>query len=112
MKMHLFSEKFTTNHLLAGTDARLKLLVACGLLVMVLTYHGFIFPLLVGMASLLVCIWMRVPLKLFILRFSEPALIALVLILIKVFTGHDELFSISLSGSGYPDAGTVLLMVS
>jgi cobalt/nickel transport system permease protein len=107
MKMHLFSEEFKTNHMLAGTDARLKILVACGLLIMVLTYHGFLFPLVVAMLSLLLCIWMRVPLKLFVLRFSEPALVALVLILIKVFfAGHDELFSISLPGvriSGYKD---------
>jgi cobalt/nickel transport system permease protein len=99
MKMHLFSEEFKTAHMLVGTDARLKLLVASGLLIMVLTYHGFIFPLLVGVVSLVLCAWMRVPLKLFVLRFSEPALVALVLILMKIFfAGHDELFSISLFG--------------
>jgi cobalt/nickel transport system permease protein len=116
MKMHLFSEEFKTAHMLAGTDARLKLLVASGLLVMVLTYHGFLFPLFVGMASLLLCVWMRVPLKLFVLRFCEPALVALILIVIKMFfAGHDELFSVSLFGvsiSAYKDGLVDGLMIA
>ena len=99
MKMELFSHGFTKDHILAGIDARLKLLVASGILVMVLTYHGFTFPLLVGAMSLLLCICMRVRMRLFLLRFSEPALVAFVLILIKFFfSGRDELFSISLLG--------------
>jgi cobalt/nickel transport system permease protein len=99
MKMELFSDGLTKDHILAGTDARLKLLVATGILVMVLTNHGFIFPLFVAAVSLLLCIQMRVPVKLFLLRFTEPALVAFVLILIKFFfSGGDELFSISLFG--------------
>jgi cobalt/nickel transport system permease protein len=55
-------------------------------------------------------------LKLFVLRFSEPALVALILIVIKMFfAGNDELFSISLFGvsiSAYKDGLVDGLMIA
>jgi cobalt/nickel transport system permease protein len=114
--MHIFSEHFRKEHILSGADARLKLLVAAGLLMMVLSCRGFVFPLVVVAVSLLLCLKMRVPLKVFLLRFSEPAFIALVLVLIKFFfTGSETLFTTNVFGiaiSGYSDGLLEGLMIS
>ncbi len=68
---------------------------------MVLSYRGFIFPLIVLATSLLLCAKMKVPFRRFVIRFSEPAFIASVLILIKFFfSGRDVLFSVHLLGIG------------
>lgn len=100
-KMHLFSEHFKKNHVLSEVDARLKIIVAAGLLSMVLSYRGFVFPLVVLAASILLCLKIRVPLRVFILRFSEPAFIALVLVLIKFFfSGKEALFTVQIFGIG------------
>ncbi len=97
--MHLSSEHFRKRHILSDADARLKLLVAAGLLVMVLSYKGFLFPLIVAAVSFTLCLKMRVPLRLFILRFSEPAFIAVVLVLIKFFfSGKESLFTAHVFG--------------
>jgi cobalt/nickel transport system permease protein len=105
--MHIFSEHYKKNNILSETDTRLKLMVAFGLLIMVLSYKGFVFPLVVVAMSLLLCVVMRVPTKAFIFRFSEPVFIALVLVLIKfLFFGRDVLFSVHILGlhiSGYRD---------
>jgi len=86
-------------HCLARTDARLKMLVACGLLVMVLSCRGIAFPLIVCAAGLFLCAQMRVSPKEFALRFCEPAFFAVALILLRAFfTGKDELFSVSFFG--------------
>ncbi len=98
--MHLLSEH-SQKHILSAADARLKLLVATGVLVMVLSYRGFVFPLVVLAASLLLCARMKVPPGRFVLRFSEPAFIAFVLVLIKFFfSGKDVLFSVHFLGIG------------
>ncbi len=105
--MHVFSDYSGKTHILTKGDARLKLLVAVSLLVMVLSHRGFVFALVVTGASLLLCVKMRAPVKVFVLRFSEPAFIALVLCLIKfLFFGRDALFTAHLLGftiSGYRD---------
>lgn len=83
----------------SGIDARIKLIVALVVLAMVLTYKGFFFPLLVVMVCLGLCVKMKIPLKVFTLRFSEPMLLAFVLILIKLFfTGKEALFSVHFLG--------------
>ncbi len=92
--MHHILEHPAKEHLLSGVDARLKLITAVCLLVMVLSYRGFLFPALVFVLSLLLCRQMRVPLKSFLLRFSEPAFVAVVLVLLKTFfSGSEAAFS-------------------
>lgn len=97
--MELFSEYFKKNHILSKVDARVKLIVALTLLGMILSYKGFTLPLLVTALCLLLCLKMRIPLKVFALRFSEPLFIILVLLILKIlFSGEDILFSINIFG--------------
>ena len=85
--------------MLSRIDARVKLLAALALLVMVLSYKGFAFPLLMTSLCLFFFIWMRIPLRIFLLRFSEPLFIAAVVLILKfLFSGNDVLFSISIAG--------------
>lgn len=105
--MDLFSEYLKKGHILARMDARVKLLVSIVMLGMVLTYKGFIFPIFIAVLCLSLWVWMRIPFKVFLLRFSEPLFIAGILLLLKLFFSGRELpISISLSGlkiSGYKD---------
>ena len=97
--MEIFSEYFKKDNLLLRTDARVKLLIAMVLLAMVLTYKGFAFPLFMALLCLLCCVRMRIPFRVFILRFSEPLFIAAVVLLLKLFfSGKDDLFSVSIMG--------------
>jgi len=98
--MEIFSEYFKKDHLLSKVDARLKLIVSLTLLGMILSYRGFTLPLLVTLLCLLLCLRMRIPLKVFALRFSEPLFIISVVLILKVlFSGEDILFSISIFGA-------------
>ncbi len=98
--MELFSEYFKKDNLFSRIDARVKLLAALILLVMVLSYKGFAFPLLMALLCLFFCIKMRIPSRVFILRFSEPLFIAAVVLLLKFFfSGEEVLFSINIMGA-------------
>lgn len=93
--MELFTEYIRKDHPLSLVDARVKIMAAAGLLLMGLSYQGFIFPLLVVALGLALCLVMRVPLKIFLLRFSEPLFIVAILVLIKLFSvGQEELFTL------------------
>ena len=97
--MELFSEYFKKDHLLSQVDARVKLGVSLFVLVMVLSYKGLAFPLLILGISLCLCIRMNIPFKVFLLRFSEPVFIASVVILIKfLFSGQEAMFSVKMWG--------------
>ncbi len=97
--MELFSEYFKTDHVLSRIDARVKLLVALALLGMVLSYRGFLFPMVIALLCLFCSVKMKVPLRIFILRFSEPLFIVAIVIFLKFFfTGKETLFSIKLMG--------------
>lgn len=99
--MHLFSEYFKKDNLLLRLDARVKILIASVLLIMVLTYKGFVFPVLTALVCLVLCVIMRIPLRVFVLRFSEPIFIALVILFLKFFfSGEDVLFSTKIMGFG------------
>lgn len=88
------------DHVLSAIDARVKLLASLIILIMVLSYRGFAFPSLVALASLLLCIRMRIPLRALVLRYSEPLFIAAIVLLLKVFfTGQDALFSLNIFGA-------------
>lgn len=105
--MEIFSEYFKKEHRLTAIDARIKLLCAVGLLIMILSYKGFAFPLLVASLCFLLCLYMRIPFRVFLLRFSEPLFVAMMVVLIKFFfSGQEELFSADIFGftiSGYKD---------
>ncbi len=97
--MELFSEQFKKDHFLSKIDARIKLLLALILLAMILSYKGFFFPLWVIFFCLLLGAALRVPLRVFLLRLSEPLFISAVVVLLKTFfSGHLSLFSLSLFG--------------
>lgn len=97
--MEIFSEYFKKDHLLSQVDARVKLGVSLFVLAMVLSYKGLVFPLLVLGISLALCIRIKVPLRVFLLRFSEPVFIASVVILIKfLFSGQEAMFSVKMWG--------------
>ena len=114
--MELFSEYFKKDHILSRIDARVKLLVALSILVMVLSYRGFVLPLLVTLLCLFFCIKMRIPLRVVILRFSEPVFIAFIILALKFFfSGNDVLFSINIIGikiSGHKDGLMDGLMIA
>ena len=97
--MDIFSEHFKKEHFLTKIDARVKLIVTLALLVMVLSYKGMMFPLIIAAASLIVCISMRIPFRIMLLRFSQPMFIALVVLLLKTFfSGEETLFTFNLLG--------------
>jgi cobalt/nickel transport system permease protein len=97
--MELFSEYFRKNHILSRVDARIKLLVALIILIMVLSYKGFALPVLVTLVGLVFCVVMKIPLRNLFLRFSEPCFLAATILLLKVFfSGNTILFSVDLLG--------------
>ena len=105
--MELFSEYFKKDHILSRIDARVKLLVAMTILVMVLSYKGFAFPLLVTLLCISFCIKMRIPLRVLMARSSEPIFIAFIILVLKFFfSGNDVMFSVNIIGiniSGHKD---------
>ena len=102
-----FSEHFNKRTFLSNTDARVKLIVVLALLVMVLSYKGILFPLLVASVSVLLCMKMRIPWRVLLLRLSQPMFIAFIVLLLKFFfSGKAALFSLDLLGihlTGYSD---------
>lgn len=115
--MHLF-----TKHLKKGKsriyliDARIKLIFAILLLGLVLSYTGIFFPVFVILVSILTCIRLRLPLRVFLLRFSEPLFIASILILLKFFfTGKNAMFMMNFANftiTGYSDGLREGLMIA
>ena len=114
--MELFSEHLRKEHLLSGIDARIKLIVAIILLLLVLSYKGFIFPVVVAILGVGLCLGMKIPFRVFALRFSEPLFIALVLVALKCFfSGDDIMFSFNLFGldiTGHEDGLIAGLMIA
>lgn len=69
------------------------------ILVMVLSYKGFAFHFLVTGICFLLFFQMKIPWRVFLLRFSEPALIVLVILFLKIFfSAGDSLFSTEIMG--------------
>jgi cobalt/nickel transport system permease protein len=97
--MHTFFHETDRDHLLGRLDARVKLLSTFALLAMILTYKGYFFPLLVTALSFTLCLALRQSPKRLFLRFSEPAFIVVVLIVIKCFfTGRQTLWTFHVFG--------------
>jgi cobalt/nickel transport system permease protein len=96
-----FSDNFNKENFLSRIDARIKLVVALLMIVMVLSYRGIMFPLIVAGVSFTLCLAMRVPLKMLALRLAQPLFIAAVVLLLKTFfSGSDAMFSFDLLGFG------------
>ncbi len=97
-------------------DARIKIVFVLILLALILSYNGFFFPLLVLIGGILASMHLRIPLKVFLLRFSEPLFIASMLILLKFFFGgKNTMFMINFSGlqiNGYSDGLKEGLMIA
>ena len=73
--MQLFSEHLIKDHILSKIDARVKIVCALVLLGMVLSYRGYVFPLVVLFTSFILCLVIKAPLRLVLLRFAEPLFI-------------------------------------
>jgi cobalt/nickel transport system permease protein len=101
------SGHFSKKHFLSGIDARVKLLVVLALLLMVLSYQGIFFPLLVAGGALILCAKMRISVKVLLMRMAQPLLIASVVLLLKfLFSGEEVMFSLNFMGmelSGHKD---------
>lgn len=84
----------SSSHPLCSVDARVKLLVALALLLMVVSSSGFIFPLLTAGICLALCFTLKVRIRLLLTRFAEPLFIAAVVLLLKALgTGDTPLWS-------------------
>lgn len=105
--MNLFSEYFKKDNFFLTLDARIKLLVTLACLLMVLSYKGFVLPLWVILFCLLSCLTMKIPLKVFALRFSESIFIISIILFLKLFfSGNEVLFQVNIMGLkmfGYKD---------
>jgi cobalt/nickel transport system permease protein len=103
-------------HSLTRIDARIKLIVALIILIMILSYKGFIFPVTIALLCAGLCAALRIPLRTLALRVSEPMLIALILTLIKFFfSGEEPLFTADLFGltlTGHRDGLIEGLMIA
>lgn len=98
--MQQFTPNFhTAAHPLTGLDARVKLLSALMMLVMVTSCRGFLFPLLVAALSFGLCLAVGARPRVLAIRFAEPLFLVVMVIILKLFfSGHEPLFSINLFG--------------
>ncbi|GFE56513.1 cobalt ECF transporter T component CbiQ [Geobacter sp. AOG1] len=87
------------DHPLTRLDARVKLLSALTLLVMVISCRGIAFPLLVAGVCGGICLSLGVRPRVLALRFAEPLFIAGMVLLLKLFfAGTVPLFSFTIAG--------------
>jgi cobalt/nickel transport system permease protein len=97
--MHFMTHHHNHDHFLSRIDPRLKLLCALGLLVMVLSNTGYLFPLATAALCVTICLWAGLRPKTLAVRFAEPLFIMLMIVLLKLFfVGSSSLFSLSLAG--------------
>lgn len=84
---------------LVAVDARVKMVAAAALLIMVLTYQMFMFPMMVIMLFAGSCFVFGVPLRMILIRFAEPLFLVTMIIVIKFLcTGDHQLFEVKLAG--------------
>ena len=97
--MHHFNQQKGRSHILSRIDPRIKLLSALAILVMVISGKGLIFPLVVAVLGVILCLFMGIRPKAIACRFAEPGFIIVMLVLLKLFcTGHTPLFAFTISG--------------
>lgn len=100
--MEIFSEHFQKDHILSKIDARVKLVVTLALLVMVLSYKGILFPVVIAAGCIVLCWRMGIPIRILLLRMAQPLFLSLVILLLKFFfSGNDAMFVISLPTSHF-----------
>lgn len=98
---HFLRQPENADNPLTRLDARVKLLCALALLVMVISCRRMMFPLLTAGLCLGLCLAIRVRLRVLAIRFAEPLAVALMVLLLKtLFGGHEPLFSFNLFGVG------------
>lgn len=96
---HLSITTYHPTHWVGRMDARIKVVAAFALLVMVTSCKDSLFPSILCILCLGVCLSLRVPLRKIALRFTEPAFIAATLVVLKVFfSGSVPLFSLHFLG--------------
>lgn len=99
MHHHFNPHSLHAGHPLSKADARVKLVSALVLLVMVISSQGIAFPLLVAVLGLTLCLHLGTPLRILALRFSEPLFIAAMVVLLKMFfSGSAPMFSFGIAG--------------
>jgi cobalt/nickel transport system permease protein len=98
--MHQLNQQtLNRDHPLSRIDPRVKLICTLALLAMVISSRGFIFPMLAGAASILLCRDLGIRPKLLMARFAEPVFIASMVVLLKFFcSGTLTLFSLHICG--------------
>jgi cobalt/nickel transport system permease protein len=97
--MHHFNRQKNSSHLISKIDPRVKLLSALAILVMVISGKGLIFPLVVAVLGVILCLFMGIRPKAIAFRFAEPGFIIVMVVLLKLFcTGHMPLFSFNILG--------------
>jgi cobalt/nickel transport system permease protein len=97
--MHQLNQQKTGSHILSHIDPRVKLLSALAVLVMVISGKGLIFPLVVAVLGVSLCLFMGIRPKTIALRFAEPGFIIVMIVLLKLFcTGQTTLFSFDIAG--------------
>lgn len=82
----IFTDAVATEHGLSRIDGRLKLLVTLVLLVLILSYRGVAFQLFVTAAAITLCRSMKIPWKTLLMRLCEPAILVLVIGVLKIFS--------------------------
>jgi len=100
---------------LLRADARVKLFVLFSALLLVVSARGVVLPVFVLALSLGLMVWLRVSLKSVALRFIEPALIVLVIIIFKSLTGTEEflrLYGISFYREGLSEGLHMALRIA
>ncbi len=96
---HTLQHTTASFHPLTNLDARVKILAVLALLLMVISYRGLAFPLLVTGLGGIICLTLGVRPRLLLLRFAEPLMLALLVLLLKtLFSGHIVLWSGSILG--------------
>ncbi|HIJ59397.1 MAG TPA: cobalt ECF transporter T component CbiQ [Nitrospirae bacterium] len=88
--MEYISEYFKRKHFLTGLDGRFKLLLAILLILMIITYEGLFFPLIIFALTLTISLYIKIPIKILLIRYCEPLFIVMVLIFIKALTDGKE----------------------
>jgi len=96
---HFIGQPHTADHPIAHVDARVKLVSALALLVMVISSRGCGFPLFVAGLFLVLCRVIGVRPRTLLVRFAEPLFIAVTVLFLKLFfSGTVALFSFHVAG--------------
>lgn len=96
--MHL-REHVVQGSVLAGLDARVKLVAAFLLLGMVLSSATLLFPVIAALFSFVFCLAAGISRRSLLLRYLEPLLITAVLITLKaLFSGSLTIWSVTIGG--------------